>query len=512
MKNVRTASVRAKLVVIGLLTLAIFIVFSAFSFHTINTLKGGGKIFRRIIQGKDLVADILPPPEYIIESYLNVLELLGTDDKKNQEALIVKNDALFKEYQQRHDYWATELENGNVKSELLETSYRPAMEFYDLVRNRYIPAIRSGNKETAMILAFGSLREKYKQHRQSIDEVVRLAGIRIADDNTTSSQTISFQMTLMIIVLITGIAALALMLVFMGISLYRSLSDVSTRLSKCTGEVSGASSQVAQASQALAQGSAEQASGLEETSSSLEELVSMTKHNADNAHQAKVIAAETTQTANRGSEAMSRMTSAINDIKKSSDETAKIIKVINEIAFQTNLLALNAAVEAARAGEAGKGFAVVAEEVRSLAMRSGEAAANTSKLIEQSVNKSHNGVHICDEVGKVLDEIVASIGKTTVLVNEITAASKEQTQGIEQITTAVNQIDTITQQNAANAEESAGASEELNTQTDNMLVIVEQLTALVNGSSTGKSILPEKSSYHLEAPDNTVTPAYLVSR
>jgi PAS domain S-box-containing protein len=250
-------------------------------------------------------------------------------------------------------------------------------------------------------------------------------------------------------------------------------------------QVTSASGQISASSQTLAEGSTEQAAGLEETSSSLEEMASMTKQNADNAQQANTLASEARKAADTGTESMTRMNTAINDIQKSSDETAKIIKVIDEIAFQTNLLALNAAVEAARAGEAGKGFAVVAEEVRNLAMRSAEAAKNTSAMIEESVKNSKNGVDIATEVGKVLEEIVQSIGKTTDLVSEIAAASAEQSQGIDQVNTAVAQMDKVTQQNAANAEESASAAEELSAQAGSLQSMVQEFTLTNTGSRIG---------------------------
>ncbi|MHC4536713.1 MAG: methyl-accepting chemotaxis protein [Planctomycetota bacterium] len=283
-----------------------------------------------------------------------------------------------------------------------------------------------------------------------------------------------------------AIAVGAVLAFFIGRGIVSALKKIINSLTDGSEQVSSAAGQVSSASQSLAEGSTEQAAGLEETSSSLEEMASMTRQNADNAQQANTLASEAQKAANSGTEAMERMSTAINDIQKSSDETAKIIKVIDEIAFQTNLLALNAAVEAARAGEAGKGFAVVAEEVRNLAMRSAEAAKNTSAMIEESVKNSRNGVDIAAEVGKVLEEIVQSIGKTTDLVSEIAAASQEQAQGIDQVNTAMAQMDKVTQQNAANAEESASASEELSAQAESMNDVVGELGNLVGATSLGQ--------------------------
>jgi methyl-accepting chemotaxis protein len=246
-------------------------------------------------------------------------------------------------------------------------------------------------------------------------------------------------------------------------------------------QVASASVQVSTGGQSLSRGANEQASSLEEVSSSLQEMSSMTKQNTLHAREANSMALAARDSADKGVESMSRMSSAINKIKTSSDSTAKIVKTIDEIAFQTNLLALNAAVEAARAGEAGKGFAVVAEEVRNLAMRSAEAAKNTANLIEEAVRNSENGVSINAEVLANFQDITDRINKVSQVVAEIAAASEQQDQGINQVNKAVEQMNMLTQQNAANAEESASAAEEMSSQSEEMRSMVAGFRLTASG-------------------------------
>jgi len=271
----------------------------------------------------------------------------------------------------------------------------------------------------------------------------------------------------------------------------QNLDTALSQVTEAVGQVTNASGEISIGAQNLAEGANEQASSLEEVSSSLEEMSSMTKQNADNSNQAKILATEARSAANTGDASMKKMAEAIKEIKQSSDNTAKIIKSIDDIAFQTNLLALNAAVEAARAGEAGKGFAVVAEEVRNLAMRSAEAAKNTANMIEESVKNADGGVKIAEEVAAALNKIVDRAQKVGDLISEIAAASNEQALGIEQVNIAVAQMNQVTQSNAANSEESASAAEELSSQAAELLKMVGEFLL----SNTGGGRRPASPSH-----------------
>jgi methyl-accepting chemotaxis protein len=273
--------------------------------------------------------------------------------------------------------------------------------------------------------------------------------------------------------------------IFLSLSITRPLNRVISGLSEGSEQVSSAATQVSSASQSLAQGASEQAAALEETTSSLEQMNSMTRGNADNAKQADSLMLETTRVVQAANQSMGELTVSMKEVSAASEETAKIIKTIDEIAFQTNLLALNAAVEAARAGEAGAGFAVVADEVRNLAMRAAEAAKNTASLIEGTVGKVKEGSDLVGKTAGAFNQVAESTAKVKELVGEIAAASMEQAQGVDQINKAVTEMNSVTQQVAASAEESASSSEELNAQAEQMQGYVEELTAIVGGSHNG---------------------------
>ncbi len=233
-------------------------------------------------------------------------------------------------------------------------------------------------------------------------------------------------------------------------------------------QVSSSSSEVASASESLAQGSTEQASAIQQITASIADVAKKTKENASESMNAAELVEKTIENVNIGNSEMQDMMTAMQEINTSSESISKIIKVIDDIAFQTNILALNAAVEAARAGEAGKGFAVVAEEVRNLAAKSAQAAAETAELIEDSIKKVGLGSEIAEKTAKALEEITLGAKQSGEIITGIAEASNYQATAIAQINQAIEQVSQVVQTNSATSEECAAASVELSNQASRM--------------------------------------------
>jgi hypothetical protein len=289
--------------------------------------------------------------------------------------------------------------------------------------------------------------------------------------------------------LVLGVIAL---IAGLGIILYHSITRpvrrVMANLSAGSQQLSHTAGEIASTSHQLSGSSNAQAASIQQTSGSMEEIAAMTQQNSENARQANSLVGETFRVVKEAGEAMTTLTGAMDGISRASNETGKIIRTIDEIAFQTNLLALNAAVEAARAGEAGAGFAVVANEVRSLAMRATEAAKNTADLLEDTVTRVKEGSGLVHRTAAAFSLVENSSVKVKELVGEIAAASQEQAQGVELINRSIIEMDRMVQQNAANAAESNSTSEQLGEQAEQMKLVVEDLVAMVGGAGSSNDL------------------------
>jgi methyl-accepting chemotaxis protein len=332
-----------------------------------------------------------------------------------------------------------------------------------------------GDKLDAVTIYAAQMAEVAKKDPARVENLLTQADAaqRLARDYVAWSEKIMLSVCFLLVVLLWVGNVLA------SRSIVKPLRKAIDDLNGVTRQFGSEVNQIAATSQTLAQGATEQASSLEETSASLEEVGSVSKQNAESSVQAQSYSEEVRKVSHSGEQSMREMAEAMHAIKNAADETADIIKTIDEIAFQTNLLALNAAVEAARAGDAGKGFAVVAEEVRSLAQRSAEAARVTADKIRRSKTLSDNGVGVSQQVESSLEAIRQNAERAGDMVKEIAAASREQSIGIVEIGKAVQELDQVTQSNSANSEELAAASEHLVAQSRRLDQLLQTIARMI---------------------------------
>jgi methyl-accepting chemotaxis protein-1 (serine sensor receptor) len=498
-------SLRFVMTLLGAIGVIASLFVAAQGYIFVNKMDGSAT---KVFVAKDVVADILPPPLYLIEARL-MLSLMMDGSVPAADAQ-KRFEELAKEYATRVDYWKQTPSYG-LDAKLLGAQHTAGQAFLSAARTKVLEPAVAGQMDVAKA-NLPAVHALFLEHRAGVDATVtegnQFAESSIKDFDATHSVSTN-------VMLLTAVVAGVLVFVvyrFVLASIQKpihastdaaaliakgdlvsrvamdegrtdSLGDLQEALQTMRADlnntvssvrsiangVASASAEIAQGNQDLSARTESQASALEETAASMEQLTAAVGQNADSARQADQLAKNAAEVAERGGSAVAEVVNTIRGINESSRQIAGIVSTIEGIAFQTNILALNAAVEAARAGEQGRGFAVVASEVRSLAGRSAEAAKEIKILIEASVERVSRGSELADTAGATMGDMVQATRRVSDLLSEINAASREQSSGIAQVGEAVTQMDQVTQQNAALVEEMAAAAASLKSQADELV-------------------------------------------
>ena len=511
-----TLTIRRQLVASALLSLAGFVVFGAISYLTLNDLKIAGPRYKRIAQGKDLIADVVPPPEFLVEAFLAVHQMIDEPDRRRLEDLIQQSQQFRANFEERHDFWARTLPPGSMRDAMNVRSYQPAKEFFRVRDEEFIPAVRRGDRETARALANSTLKTLYEQHRKAILQIVHLALIQnsleeesataIAEQRTTLIPVIGFVIAGVTIVIALWISRRILhgieqakrvaertasgdltcnveynapdeigQLAVSTNQMVRSLRDIlfhigkravtlataSEELSSVSSEMIASAEETSRQASVVSSGSEQISRNVESVSVSVEEMIAsiqeISKNTSEAAQVASVAATEADAT-----------NLAVNKLGASSAEIGKVVQVINTIAQQTNLLALNAAIEAARAGGAGKGFAVVANEVKELAMETASATKDIGTKIEAIQTDTGAAIHAIGKISDTIQQIKDISNSIATAIEEQLAASgeigrnlSEAARGSNEISAGIVKVAQIAKDTAGGSENTQKAAEEL---------------------------------------------------
>jgi methyl-accepting chemotaxis protein len=466
----------------------------------------------RVYVAKDVTADILPPPMYLIE--MRLIASQGVEGSMPVERVRSEFERLRGEYQARVDHWTANPPYG-LEAQLLGAQHDEARKLIEVMEKDFLPRLESGDAEAARAALFRA-HDLYLAHRRGVDQTVT-ASVAFANDEMAAFSTVTAR-TRMVNFVAVGVTVALLVAILLLIrrrigttlgsepealaaaaaslaggnlthpiaashpgSMADSLEKMRTNLGRIieytrrsADEVLIASREIELGTQDLGQRTEQQAGSLEETASAMEELNGSVRDNAQNAGKASELAAGAATVAERGGSDVQRVVTTMDEIQQNSKRIAEIIAVIDEIAFQTNLLALNAAVEAARAGEKGRGFAVVAGEVGALAQRSAQAAREIKGLIQTSVQSVEGGAQQVASAGRTMAEIVARVREVSELIQDIARATQEQSVGLSNVNDSMLDLDKTTQQNAALVEQSTAAAISLRTQAAKLVEGVAQ--------------------------------------
>lgn len=467
MNRLKAVSLPVKLLLMVTVFIAVFAAFAAVAYRTLETVRVNGPLYRDIILGKDLIADILPPPAYIIETHLVTLELASETDPARAAALVDRGNALRLDFENRHEHWKRVLAPGNIADAMNVTAYRQALDYFELRDREFVPALRAGDRAKALALIPG-LQQRYEAHRAAIDQVVKLATTRDQELEKSAEEVLDSSkaklawlgafvvVVVLFIAWITGriasvlasridIAAQVaarvaagdltvvvpttndgdetgrLLVAIRGMtenlnSLVTRVKQASIELMSTATEFTATSKQQEATVSGFGSSTSQIAAAVKEISATSSELLATMEG-------VNAVAGQTAQLAEHGRTGLEGMDAKMRDLERATgsisarlaairEKTADISSVvttITKVADQTNLLSVNAAIEAEKAGEQGLGFLVLAREIRRLADQTAVATLDIEQMVRHMQAAVSAGVMEMDRFAEEVRRGVVSV-------------------------------------------------------------------------------------------------------
>ena len=468
MASFKESRIHTKLLILQALFLGAFLAFGGLAWNTLKIVQINGPYYKNIVQSKDLIADILPTPEYLIESYMTILQMADESDPQKLEGLYAKCKSLRADYDTRREFWIKDLSEGVIKTTLLEDSYRPGLELMDLRDHEFIPLLKSGDRAAAQKMAHGILTEKYEQHRAAIDKVVSLSNDKYMQDESAAAHILKIRTVMLGSFGLAIIAVVILLCAFFTRQITGSLSQISHGLDLASRQLSQVSQQMSANAEETSSQATVVSSSSHQVNQSVQTVATGTEEMTASIREISKSTSESVRVADNAVRKADQTNSNVAKLGQSSEEIGKIIKLITSIAEQTNLLALNAAIEAARAGDAGKGFAVVANEVKELAKETSKATEDISRKIEAIQGDTKGAISSITEIANIIRQIsdiqntiAGAVEEQTVTTNEIAKNVSEAARGTSEISSNISGVAKAAQGTAMGAGETKKSADEL---------------------------------------------------